>query len=73
MPGLARYSIRNDEKLIMALNKNNCNLQRFSTPRERAPDTHWIGGWMGLRTGPDVVEKINILLLPEIQPRLASP
>jgi hypothetical protein len=24
-------------------------------PREIAPDTNWIGGWMGLRAGLDVV------------------
>jgi hypothetical protein len=24
-------------------------------PGERAPDTHWIGGWMGPRTGLDAV------------------
>jgi len=25
------------------------------TPRERAPGTHWIGGWVGPRTGLDAV------------------
>jgi hypothetical protein len=30
------------------------------TPSERAPGTtHWIGGWMGLRTGMDTVSKRN--------------
>jgi hypothetical protein len=24
---------------------------------ERAPDTHWIEGWVGPRAGPDPVEK----------------
>jgi hypothetical protein len=47
------------EKLIMALYKNNYNLQR-------APGTHWIGGWVGPRTGLDFVEKRNILPLPGI-------
>jgi hypothetical protein len=37
-------------------------------PRERAPGTHWIGGWVG-RYG----EKKNLLPLPEIEPRLSSP
>jgi hypothetical protein len=32
------------------------------TPWERAPDTHWIGGWVGPRTGLDDVEKRKILL-----------
>jgi hypothetical protein len=27
------------------------------TPEERVPGTHWIGGWLGLSTGPDDVEK----------------
>jgi hypothetical protein len=26
-------------------------------PSERNPDTHWIGGWVGPRTGPDDVER----------------
>jgi hypothetical protein len=28
------------------------------TPGEAAPDTHWIGSWLGPRTGLDDVEKI---------------
>jgi hypothetical protein len=31
------------------------------TPRERAPGTHWIGGWMGPRTGLDDMEKGEFL------------
>jgi hypothetical protein len=38
---------------------------RFTTqplhPRERTPDTHWIGGWVGLRAGLDAVVKKKIL------------
>jgi hypothetical protein len=30
------------------------------TPRERAPGTHWIGGWVGPRTCMDVVAKRKI-------------
>jgi hypothetical protein len=30
------------------------------TPRERAPDTHWIGGWVGPRTVLDAVVKKKI-------------
>jgi hypothetical protein len=26
------------------------------TPRERAPGTHWIGGWVGPRAGLDAVD-----------------
>jgi hypothetical protein len=29
-------------------------------PRERAPGTHWIGGWVGPRAVPDVVVKRKI-------------
>jgi hypothetical protein len=36
---------------------------RFN-PVERAPDTHWIGGWVGLRTSPDDMEKRKFLTLP---------
>jgi hypothetical protein len=31
-----------------------------STPRERAPDTHWIGGWVGPRAVLDAVVKKKI-------------
>jgi hypothetical protein len=30
------------------------------TPRERAPGTHWIGGWVGPRALLDAVAKIKI-------------
>jgi hypothetical protein len=29
-------------------------------PGERAPGTHWIGGWVGLRVGFDAVERRQI-------------
>jgi hypothetical protein len=44
------------------------------TPRERASGTHWIGGWVGPRTGLDAVVKkknsqpLSGLELPIIQP-----
>jgi hypothetical protein len=31
---------------------------------ERAPSTHWIGGWMGPRAGLDDVENRKYLILP---------
>jgi hypothetical protein len=31
------------------------------TPREGDPGTHWIGGWVGPRTGLDDVERRKIL------------
>jgi hypothetical protein len=33
------------------------------TPREIAPGNHWIGGWVGLRTSLDAVERRKILPL----------
>jgi hypothetical protein len=37
------------------------------TPGERAPGTHWIGGWMGARAGLDDVEKRQFLTLPGLE------
>jgi hypothetical protein len=34
-----------------------------STPGERASITHWIGGWVGPRTGLDDMEKLKFLIL----------
>jgi hypothetical protein len=33
------------------------------TPGERAPDAHWIGGWLGSRAGLDDVEKWKFFTL----------
>jgi hypothetical protein len=33
------------------------------TPGERAPSTHWTGGWVNLRAGLDDVEKRKFLTL----------
>jgi hypothetical protein len=40
------------------------------TPGERAPGTHWIGGWFDPRAGLDDSEKRKFLTLPglELQP-----
>jgi hypothetical protein len=40
------------------------------TPGKRDPGTHWIGGWVGPRTGLDDVEKRKFLTLPgpELRP-----
>jgi hypothetical protein len=37
---------------------------------ERAPDTHWIGGWVDPRVGLDDVEKRKFLTLPGLELRL---
>jgi hypothetical protein len=39
---------------------------RFN-PGERAEGTHWIGGWVGPRTGLDDVEKRITLPLPGLE------
>jgi hypothetical protein len=41
---------------------------RFS-PEERAPGTHWTGGWVSPRTGLDDVEGREILPLPGLKLR----
>jgi hypothetical protein len=48
---------------------SNSRLGSF-TPGERAPGTHWIGGWVGPRAGLDDLEKRQFLTLPglELQP-----
>jgi hypothetical protein len=40
------------------------------TPGERAPGTHWIGGWVDLRAGLDDLEKRKLFALPgsELRP-----
>jgi hypothetical protein len=43
-------------------------------PGERAPGTHWIGGWVGPRTRMDDVERRKILFLPgQVLRRLSRP
>jgi hypothetical protein len=50
------------------------------TPRplysgRKTPDTHWIGGWLGLRVGLDDLEKKKFLTLPglgTLTPRLCN-
>jgi hypothetical protein len=42
------------------------------TPRERALDTHWIGGWLGPRAGLDAVVRRKISL-PGLEPPIIQP
>jgi hypothetical protein len=42
------------------------------TPGERAPGTHWIGGWVDLRAGLDDLEKRKFELRPLVRPAVAS-
>jgi hypothetical protein len=37
------------------------------TPGEKAPDSHWIGVWVGAKIGPDDVEKRKILTLTGLE------
>jgi hypothetical protein len=39
------------------------------THRERAPGTHWIGGWVNPRTGLDDAEKLKFLTLSGLELR----
>jgi hypothetical protein len=41
---------------------------RFN-PKEKAPGTHWIGGWLDPRAGLDDVEKRKFLTLPKLELR----
>jgi hypothetical protein len=41
-------------------------------PGKRAPGTHWIGGWVGRRAGPDAAEK-NVFPVPGMEARPSSP
>jgi hypothetical protein len=40
------------------------------TSGEKAPGTHWIGGWVSPKTGLDDIEGRKILPLPGIEPHL---
>jgi hypothetical protein len=40
------------------------------TPGERAPGTHWIGGWVNPRVGLKDLEKRKLLTLPGLELRL---
>jgi hypothetical protein len=42
------------------------------TPGERAPGTHWIGGWVHLSAGVDDLEKRKFLTLPGLELRPIS-
>jgi hypothetical protein len=41
-------------------------------PGEGAPNTHWIGGWVGPRAGLDDVEKRKFFILPGLELRTHS-
>jgi hypothetical protein len=43
--------------------------QVASTPGKKATGTHWIGGWVDPRAGPDDVERRKFLTLPGLELR----
>jgi hypothetical protein len=43
------------------------------TPEERAPGTHWIGGWVDLRAGLDDLERRKFLTLPGLERQFCLP
>jgi hypothetical protein len=55
--------------LTSALDGGECSASRpgIFTPVERAPSTHWIGGWVSPRTGLDDVEMRIILPFPGLE------
>jgi hypothetical protein len=59
---LGERMYRSTHSLISALDGGELSASRpgRSTPRERDPVTHWIGGWVGPRAGLDMVSKRKI-------------
>jgi hypothetical protein len=49
--------------IFLTLALGQLNAPATLPPGEKAPSTHWIGSWMGLRTGLDVTEGRKVLLL----------
>jgi hypothetical protein len=43
------------------------------SPGEIARGTHWMGGWMDLRSGLDDMEKYKFLILPGLELRPLGP
>jgi len=42
------------------------------TAGERASDTHWIGGWVGPRGSPGILEKLKSFFFPGFKPQLVQ-
>jgi hypothetical protein len=59
---LGEWRYRSTHSLTSALDGGEWSTSRPGrfTPKERAPGTHWIGGWMGPRTVLDAVVKKKI-------------
>jgi hypothetical protein len=46
--------------LVLDGSEWSASLSECFTPRERAPGTHWMGGWVGPRAGLDTVVKRKV-------------
>jgi hypothetical protein len=53
---------------VLSAGKQEQELRKFVF-NERAPGTHWIGGWVDPRAGLDDVEKRKLLTLPGLELR----
>jgi len=54
-----RYSATHSLTIVLGGEWSASHPHHF-TCRERAPSTHWMGGWMGPRVGMDMMEKRKI-------------
>jgi hypothetical protein len=54
------YSYKHSSTLALEGGEWSASRPGHFTPRERAPGTHWIGGWMGPRAVLDAVVKRKI-------------
>jgi len=59
--GKCKYGFVHSLTLTLDEDEWSASLPGYFTPRERAPHTHWIGGWLGSRSGLDKVVKRKIL------------
>jgi hypothetical protein len=49
-----------------------CHAQAAPYPRGKEPNTHWIGGWVGLKAGLNTDARKNFCPLPGIKLRSSS-
>jgi hypothetical protein len=62
--------------LTLALDEDEWSVScpSYFTPRERAPHTHWIGGWVGPQSQPGCSgEEKNSQSLPGLKPLIIQP
>jgi hypothetical protein len=72
--GERRYSSTHSLNSALHGGEWSASRPRRFTPRERAPGTHWIGGWVGPRADLDAVVKRKIPSpCRDLKPRSSSP